>query len=53
MGLKPVKVSQLNNYIKRILQSDPILGSVSVIGEISNFTIRGTCIFRSRMKRAG
>ena len=36
MGLKPVKVSQLNNYIKRILQSDPILGSVSVIGEISN-----------------
>ena len=36
MALKPVKVSQLNSYIKRILQSDPILGNVSVIGEISN-----------------
>ncbi len=33
---KPIGVSQLNNYIKRILQTDPILGSVSVIGEISN-----------------
>lgn len=36
MGIKPVKVSQLNNYIKRILQTDPILGNVSVTGEISN-----------------
>lgn len=36
MALKPVKVSQLNSYIKRILQTDPILGNVSVIGEISN-----------------
>jgi len=36
MGLKPVKVSQLNSYIKRILQTDPILGNVSVIGEVSN-----------------
>ena len=36
MGLKPVSVSRLNAYIKRILQSDPILGNVSVIGEISN-----------------
>lgn len=36
MALKPVKVSQLNNYIKRILQTDPILGNVSVIGEVSN-----------------
>ncbi len=36
MGLKPVKVSQLNSYIKRILQTDPILGNVSVTGEISN-----------------
>ncbi len=36
MALKPVRVSQLNSYIKRILQSDPILGNVSVIGEISN-----------------
>jgi len=36
MGLKPVTVSQLNSYIKRILQTDPILGNVSVVGEISN-----------------
>lgn len=36
MALKPVKVSQLNSYIKRILQTDPILGNVSVIGEVSN-----------------
>jgi len=36
MALKPIKVSQLNGYIKRVLQSDPLLGNVSVIGEISN-----------------
>jgi len=36
MALKPVSVSQLNSYIKRILQTDPILGNISVIGEISN-----------------
>ncbi len=36
MALKPVSVSQLNGYIKRILQSDPILGNISVTGEISN-----------------
>lgn len=36
MALKPIKVSQLNSYIKRILQTDPILGNVSVMGEISN-----------------
>ncbi|MBQ6495574.1 MAG: exodeoxyribonuclease VII large subunit [Firmicutes bacterium] len=36
MGTKPVKVSQLNNYINRVLGTDPILGNVSVIGEVSN-----------------
>ena len=36
MAPKPVTVSQLNSYIKRVLQTDPILGSVFVIGEISN-----------------
>lgn len=36
MGLKPVSVSRLNSYIRRILHSDPILSNVSVIGEISN-----------------
>ncbi|NLD20338.1 MAG: exodeoxyribonuclease VII large subunit [Clostridiales bacterium] len=42
MGIKPVKVSQLNNYIKRILQTDPILGNVSVVGEISNLKFHGS-----------
>lgn len=36
MAIKPVSVSQLNGYIKRILQTDPLLGNVSVTGEISN-----------------
>ena len=36
MAPKPITVSQLNSYIKRVLQTDPILGSVFVIGEISN-----------------
>jgi exodeoxyribonuclease VII large subunit len=36
MARKPVKVSQLNGYIKRVLQTDPALGDISVIGEISN-----------------
>lgn len=36
MARKPVKVSQLNSYIRRILQSDPVLLNASVIGEISN-----------------
>ena len=40
--MKPVTISQLNGYIKRILQMDPILGNVSVIGEISNFKYHGT-----------
>lgn len=42
MGLKPVKVSQLNNYIKRILQTDPILGNMSVFGEVSNLKFHGS-----------
>jgi exodeoxyribonuclease VII large subunit len=42
MAVKPIKVSQLNGYIKRVLQSDPLLGNVSVIGEISNLTKHGS-----------
>ena len=42
MALKPVRVSQLNSYIKRILQTDPILGNISVIGEISNLKFHGS-----------
>jgi len=42
MAMKPIKVSQLNGYIKRVLQSDPLLGNVSVIGEISNLKHHGS-----------
>lgn len=35
MALKPVSVSQLNDYISRILATDPLLGSVVVKGELS------------------
>ena len=41
MAIKPIKVSQLNGYIKRVLQSDPLLGNVSVIGEVSNLKHHG------------
>ena len=36
MALRPVSVTQLNEYIGRVLQTDPLLGNISVIGEISN-----------------
>ena len=36
MALKPVSVTQLNEYIGRVLQTDPLLGNISVTGEISN-----------------
>lgn len=42
MAMKPVKVSQINSYIKRILQTDPLLGNVSIIGEVSNLKVHGS-----------
>ena len=42
MAIKPIKVSQLNGYIKRILQTDPLLGNVFVVGEISNLKPHST-----------
>lgn len=42
MAIKPVRVSQLNGYIKRILQTDPLLGNVSVTGEVSNLKFHGS-----------
>jgi exodeoxyribonuclease VII large subunit len=41
VAANPIRVSQLNGYIKRVLQSDPILGRVSVVGEISNLRHHG------------
>lgn len=39
MELKPFKVSEITQYIKRILMGDPLLYDVSVEGEISNFKL--------------
>ena len=36
MGRSAVKVAQLNQYIGRIMKTDPLLSDISVIGEISN-----------------
>lgn len=36
--MKPVSVTQLNNYIGRILASDPIVNNIAVRGEVSNLT---------------
>ena len=38
MALKPVTVTQLNEYISRVLMTDPLLGNISVTGEISKKT---------------
>lgn len=35
--MKPLKVSELNNYIKRLFSRDMILTKIDVEGEISNF----------------
>lgn len=37
MELKALKVGEVNQYIKRLLVSDPILYNINVEGEISNF----------------
>ena len=42
MAMKPVSVSQLNGYIKRMLQTDPLLSDVSVHGEASNVKYHGS-----------
>ncbi|MDR2356083.1 MAG: exodeoxyribonuclease VII large subunit [Clostridiales Family XIII bacterium] len=42
MAVKPVTVSQLNGYIHRVLRADPVLGVVSVIGEIANLKYHGS-----------
>jgi exodeoxyribonuclease VII large subunit len=34
--MKPIEVSQVNSYIKRVLQTEPMLTSLAVVGEVSN-----------------
>ncbi len=53
MAIKPITVSQLNKYISRILQTDPILGNVSVTGEISNIKYHSTGHVYFTLKDAG
>lgn len=42
MALKPVTVSQLNDYISRVLGTDPLLGAVVVKGEIFSLKYHST-----------
>ncbi|MDO5490842.1 MAG: exodeoxyribonuclease VII large subunit [Bacillota bacterium] len=54
MGRSPIRAGQLNQYIGRILRTDPILSDVSVIGEISNlkFHSSGHVYFSLKDERA-
>ncbi|MDI9492174.1 MAG: exodeoxyribonuclease VII large subunit [Bacillota bacterium] len=54
MAIKPLSVSQINSYIKRILMTDPILGNVTVTGEISNLILHssGHCYFALKDDRS-
>lgn len=36
--MKPLKVSQINNYIARLVDNDPLIGQIAVIGEVSNLS---------------
>lgn len=42
MARRPVSVTQLNSYMARMIQTDPILGNISVKGEISNLKYHGS-----------
>ncbi len=37
MRIKNISVSELNSYIRRQMDNDPLLGNVRVVGEVSNF----------------
>lgn len=42
MALKPITVSQLNEYISRVLKTDPLLANIRVSGEITNLKFHGS-----------
>ena len=42
MRIKTISVTQLNQYVKRLINADPILHMVQVAGEISNCTYHGS-----------
>ena len=39
MEQQTLTVTELNNYIKSLLDQDPMLGNVSVRGELSNYKV--------------
>lgn len=42
MSIRILSVSELNNYIKLIIDNDPILNAIRVEGEISNFKLHSS-----------
>ena len=42
MDRKPIRVSQLNSYLAKLIAADSVLSDVSVVGEISNFKVHGS-----------
>ena len=46
MSFKPITVTQLNTYVKQIFDAEELLHGISVVGEISGWSIaRGTAYF--------
>lgn len=39
MKLRALKVAEVNQYLKQVMQRDPILNRISVVGELSNFKL--------------
>ena len=54
MSALTLSVSQLNEYVRRLLQLDPMLGNVVLKGEISNLKLHqtGTLFFRMKDEQA-
>ena len=42
LKIRALEVTELNEYVKRILNDDPILSNIKVKGEISNFKIHSS-----------
>lgn len=37
MKIRALKVAEVNQYLKQVMQRDPILNRISIVGELSNF----------------
>ena len=42
MAKKPVRVSQVNAYLARLIAADSLLSDIAVTGEVSNFKVHGS-----------